>query len=83
MLAWIVNSVEPSIGIHLAKFQTAKETGDYLNGLYVQSNEAKCDRLEIDSRAERKRDRSIIEFDSVMTGYWNQLAMMEPQFPGE
>ena len=41
IITWINNSVIHSIGVQLAKFETAKEVWDHLARLYVQSNFAR------------------------------------------
>ena len=41
IITWINNSVDQSIGVHFARFNTAKEIWDYLSKLYIQSNFAK------------------------------------------
>ena len=51
IITWINNSVKHTIGMQLAKFETAKEVWDYLEKLYTQSNFAKQYQLEIDIRA--------------------------------
>uniref|UniRef100_A0A5B7BTX9 Retrotransposon Copia-like N-terminal domain-containing protein n=1 Tax=Davidia involucrata TaxID=16924 RepID=A0A5B7BTX9_DAVIN len=78
IITWINNSVDQTIGVQLAKFNTAKQIWEYLSKLYVQSNFAKRYQLEADIRAARQEDRSIQEFYSVMTGFWDQLALTEP-----
>ncbi|OMO98638.1 hypothetical protein CCACVL1_04141 [Corchorus capsularis] len=78
ILSWMNNAVEPSIGMHLAKFKTAKEVWDYLSNLYVQSNFAKRYELEKVIRSEGQKDRSIQDFYNFMNGVWDQLDMMDP-----
>ncbi|OMO86820.1 Zinc finger, CCHC-type [Corchorus olitorius] len=78
ILSWINNAVEPSIGMHLAKFKTAKEVWDYLKNLYVQSNFAKRYELEKVIRSGGPKDRSIQDFYNFMNGVWDQLDMMDP-----
>lgn len=39
--SWIANSVTPSIGNQLAKFDYPKDAWDYLARLYTQSNSAR------------------------------------------
>ncbi|KAK0585380.1 hypothetical protein LWI29_027659 [Acer saccharum] len=41
IMTWINNYIESSIGIHLAKFQNAKDAWDYLTVTYNQSNFAR------------------------------------------
>ena len=41
IITWVNNSVTPSIGLQLAKYETAKEVWDHLAKLYTQSNFAK------------------------------------------
>lgn len=41
IITWINNSVENSIGMQLAKYDTAKEIWEYLGKLYTQSNFAR------------------------------------------
>ncbi|KAL5767969.1 hypothetical protein ACOSP7_014550 [Xanthoceras sorbifolium] len=41
IIIWINNSVEHSIDIQLAKYDTAKEVWEHLSRLYTQSNFAK------------------------------------------
>ncbi|OMO83306.1 Integrase, catalytic core [Corchorus capsularis] len=78
ILSGMNNAVEPSIGMHLAKFKTAKEVWDYLSNLYVQSNFAKRYELEKVIRSEGQKDRSIQDFYNFMNGVWDQLDMMDP-----
>ena len=78
IITWINNSVEPSIGVQLAKYETGKEVWDHLERLYTQSNFAKQYQLEADIRALEQRDMSIQDFYSTMTDLWDQLALTEP-----
>ncbi|KAI3769398.1 hypothetical protein L6452_00500 [Arctium lappa] len=78
IITWINNSVEHSIGVQLAKYETGKEVWDHLERLYTQSNFAKQYQLEADIRALEQRDMSIQEFYSTMTDLWDQLALTEP-----
>src|SRR2546430_5650523 len=73
----INNSVESSIGIQLAKYETAKEVWDHLQRLFIQSNFAKQYQLENDIRALQQKNMSIQEFFSVMTDLSDQLALKE------
>ncbi|KZV56542.1 hypothetical protein F511_16141, partial [Dorcoceras hygrometricum] len=75
--SWINNSVTHSIGIQLAKYETAKEVWDHLARLYTQSNFAKQYQLETDIRALQQNDMSIQEFYSAMSNLWDQLALTE------
>jgi len=50
ILTWINNSISQSIGMQLAKYDTAKEVWDHLKRLYNQSNFAKRYQLESDIR---------------------------------
>lgn len=78
IITWVNNSVEQSIGMQLAKFSTAKQVWDHLARLYMQSNFAKRYQLEMDIRAARQGDQSIQEFYTIMTGFWDQLALTGP-----
>lgn len=78
IITWINNSVELNIGMHLEKFYTSKEVWDYLATLFLQSNFAKRYQLETDIRAAKQGDKDVQEFYSIMTGYWDQLALTEP-----
>ena len=53
IITWINNSVSPSIGVQLAKFETVKQVWDYLTRIYTQSNFAKQYQLEAVIRALR------------------------------
>ncbi|RHN70428.1 putative transcription factor interactor and regulator CCHC(Zn) family [Medicago truncatula] len=77
IITWINNSVDQSIGVQLAKYDTAKEIWDHLKRLYVQSNFAKRYQLESDIRALKQNNMTIQEFYSAMTNLWDQLALME------
>lgn len=77
IITWINNSVSQSIGVQLAKYETAKEVWDHLKRLYVQSNFAKQYQLEIDIRALQQNNMSIQEFYSAMSNLWDQLAFTE------
>ena len=77
IITWINNFVELSIGVQLAKYDTAKEIWDHLKRLYVQSNFAKHYQLESDIRALKQSSMTIQEFYSAMTNLWDQLALME------
>ncbi|PWA89615.1 hypothetical protein CTI12_AA109930 [Artemisia annua] len=74
----INNSVTPSIGIQLAKYETAKAVRDHLAKLYTQSNFAKQYKLETDIHALQQNDISIQEFNSSMSALYDQLALTEP-----
>ena len=76
IITWI-NSVTPSIGMQLAKYEYAKEVWDHLARLYTQSNFAKKYQLECDIRAFEQRNMNIQEFYSTMTDLWDQLALTE------
>lgn len=78
IITWINNSVDLNIGMHLAKFDTCKEVWDYLTTLFSQSNFAKRYKLESDIRDARQGDKDIQQFYSLMTSYWDQLALTEP-----
>ncbi|XP_045795561.1 uncharacterized protein LOC123890064 [Trifolium pratense] len=78
IITWINNSVSQSIGMQLAKYDTAKEVWDHLERLYKQSNFAKRYQLESDIRALKQNNMSIQEFYSTMTNLRDQLALMEP-----
>ncbi|XP_073036801.1 uncharacterized protein [Primulina eburnea] len=67
IITWINNSVTHSIGVQLAKYETAKEVWDHLARLYTQSNFAKQYQLESDIRV----------LHSAMTNLWDQLALTE------
>jgi hypothetical protein len=77
ILTWINNSVSQSIGMQLAKFDTALEVWNHLKRLYAQSNFAKRYKLESDIRDLKQNDMTIHEFYSAMTNLWDQLALME------
>ncbi|XP_075475089.1 uncharacterized protein LOC142505850 [Primulina tabacum] len=77
IITWINNSVTHSIGVQLAKYETAKEVWDHLARLYTQSNFAKQYQLESNIRALQQNDMSIQEFYSTMTNLWDQLALTE------
>ena len=77
IVTWINNSVESSIGIQLAKYETAKEVWDHLQRLFTQSNFAKQYQLENDIRALQQKNMGIQEFYSAMTDLWDQLALTE------
>ena len=77
IITWINNSVEHSIGMQLAKYETAKEVWDHLQRLFTQSNFAKQYQLENDIRALHQKNMSIQEFYSTMTDLWDQLALTE------
>ncbi|RHN70386.1 hypothetical protein MtrunA17_Chr3g0134961 [Medicago truncatula] len=77
IITWINNSIDQSIGVQLAKFDTAKEIWDHLKRLYVQSNFAKRYQLESDIMALKQNNMTIQEFYSAMTNLWDQLALME------
>lgn len=77
IITWINNSVAPSIGMQLAKYDYAKDVWDHLGRLYTQSNFAKKYQLECDIRALEQKNLSIQEFYSAMTDLWDQLALTE------
>ncbi|KAK2387439.1 hypothetical protein QL285_061222 [Trifolium repens] len=77
ILTWINNSVSQSIGMQLAKFDTALEVWNHLKRLYAQSNFAKRYKLESDIRDLKQNNMTIHEFYSAMTNLWDQLALME------
>lgn len=77
IITWINNSVVPSIGIQLAKFEYAKEVWDHLTKLFSQSNFAKRYQLECDIHALEQNKMSVHEFYSAMTDLWDQLTLME------
>lgn len=62
ILTWINNSVEHSIGIQLAKYETSQQVWDHLARLYTQSNFARQYQLESDIRTIQQKDMSIQEF---------------------
>ncbi|GKC03110.1 gag-pol polyprotein [Tanacetum coccineum] len=78
IITWINNSVTPSIGLQLAKYETANAMWDQLAKLYTQSNFAKQYQLETDIRALQHNDSSIQDFYSFMSALWDQLALTEP-----
>ncbi|XP_019455139.1 PREDICTED: uncharacterized protein LOC109356269 [Lupinus angustifolius] len=67
IITWINNSVSQSIGVQLAKYDSASQVWEHLKRLYVQSNFAKQYQLEIDIRALQQHSMSIQEFYSAMT----------------
>lgn len=71
--------MDQTIGVHFAKFTTAKEIWDYLSRLYVQSNFAKRYQLGHEIGATSQENKSIREFHSVITGLWDQLKFTEPK----
>ena len=75
---WINNSVAQTIGMQLAKYDTAKQIWDHLERLYTQSNFAKQYQLEYDIRALQQNDKSIQDFYTTMTDLWDQLALLSP-----
>ncbi|XP_057773729.1 uncharacterized protein LOC130993022 [Salvia miltiorrhiza] len=77
IITWINNSVENSIDMQLAKYDTAKEVCEHLGKLYTQSNFARQYQLEMDIRSLNQRDMSIQEFYTSMTDLWDQLALTE------
>ncbi|XP_062114577.1 uncharacterized protein LOC133825682 [Humulus lupulus] len=77
IITWINNSVQQSIGIQLAKYETAKEVWEHLERLYTQSNFAKQYQLEIDIRALQQNSMNVQEFYSAMSNLWDQLALTE------
>jgi hypothetical protein len=77
IITWINNSVSQSIGVQLAKYDTAKEVWDHLKRLLVQSNFAKRYQLESDIRALKQNNMTIQDFYSAMSNLWDQLALME------
>ncbi|KAH6834928.1 hypothetical protein C2S53_007300 [Perilla frutescens var. hirtella] len=77
IITWINNLVDNSIGMQLAKYDTAKQVWDHLERLYIQSNFAKQYQLEMDIRTFQQKDMSIQDFYSAMTNFWDQLAMTE------
>ncbi|KAH6815736.1 hypothetical protein C2S51_020556 [Perilla frutescens var. frutescens] len=72
IITWINNSVENSIDMQLAKYDTVKEVWDHLERLYTQSNFAKQYQLEMDVRSLNQKEMSIQEFYSAMTNLWDQ-----------
>ena len=52
--SWIANSVTPSIGNQLAKFNYPKDAWDYLAKLYTQSNAARRYQLEWEIKMQTK-----------------------------
>nr|GEY02030.1 Gag-Pol polyprotein [Tanacetum cinerariifolium] len=77
IITWIKNSATPSIGLQLAKYETAKAVWDHLAKLYTQSNFAKQCQLETDIRTLQQNDSSIHDFYSSMATLWDQLALTE------
>jgi plasmid maintenance system antidote protein VapI len=77
VVTWINNSVSQSIGMQLAKYDTAQEIWDHLKRLYEQSNFAKRYKLESEIRDLKQNNMTIHEFYSAMTNLWDQLALME------
>ncbi|XP_062093433.1 uncharacterized protein LOC133799432 [Humulus lupulus] len=77
IITWINNSVQQSIGIQLAKYETAKEVWEHLERLYTQSNFAKQYQLEIDIRALQQNSMNVQDFYSAMSNLWDQLALTE------
>ena len=77
---WIANSVIPSIGNQLAKFDYPKEAWDYLARLYTQTNAARCYQIEWEIKNVEQGNDSIRDFYVKMTSLWDQLALMEAQF---
>ncbi|XP_062075565.1 uncharacterized protein LOC133779645 [Humulus lupulus] len=77
IITWINNSVQQSIGIQLAKYETAKEVWEHLERLYTQSNFAKQYQLEIDIRALQQNSMNVQEFYFGMSNLWDQLALTE------
>jgi hypothetical protein len=77
IITWINNSVSQSIGMQLAKYDTAHEVWEHLKRLYKQSNFAKRYKLESDIRDLKQNNMSVHEFYSAMTNLWDQLALME------
>ncbi|XP_062088473.1 uncharacterized protein LOC133795035 [Humulus lupulus] len=65
IITWINNSVQQSIGIQLAKYETAKEVWEHLERLYTQSNFAKQYQLEIDIRALQQNSINLALTKSV------------------
>jgi hypothetical protein len=55
IITWINNFVKHSIGMKLAKYETAKEIWDHLQRLFTQSNFAKQYQLENDIRTLTRR----------------------------
>ncbi|GAU48472.1 hypothetical protein TSUD_405650 [Trifolium subterraneum] len=77
ILTWINNSVSQSIGMQLAKYDTAQEVWEHLKRLYAQSNFGKRYKLESDIRDLKQNNMTIHEFYSAMTNLWDQLALKE------
>ncbi|CAH9065527.1 unnamed protein product [Cuscuta epithymum] len=77
-LTWFHNSSESSIGMNFSKYETTKDVWEYLKNMYFESNFAKEYELELSIRNASQGDKSIQEFYNDMTGFWDQLALMEP-----
>lgn len=58
-ITYINISVDNSIDMQLAKYNSAKQVWDHLEGLYPQSNFAKQYQLEIDIHTFQQKDMSI------------------------
>ena len=78
VITWINNSVTPSIGAQLAKYDSAKAVWDHLARLYTQSNFAKQYQLQTNIRSLQQNDMSIQDFYSAMSALWDQLGLTEP-----
>jgi len=77
IITWINSSIEHSIGMQLAKYETTKEIWDHLQRLFTQSNFAKQYQLENDIRALHQKNMSIQKFYYALTDLWDQLALTE------
>ena len=71
IITWINNFVDHSIGVHLAKYETANEVWDHLQILYTQANFAKLYQFEITIHALQQQNMSVQEFYSAMIDLWD------------
>src|SRR3954462_7517695 len=81
IMAYIMRSVSIPIRLSIGRLTSSQEQWSTLSRMFVQSGAAREYRLVQALQDAKQDDRSIQEFYSLLSGYWEELQTMEAPIP--
>src|SRR4051812_1476189 len=81
IMAYIMHSVSIPIRLSIGRLTSSQEQWSALSRMFVQSGAAREYQLVQTLQDAKQNDRSIQEFYSLLSGYWEELQTMEVPIP--
>lgn len=76
-MAWLINSMEPNIGITYLFYKTAKDIGTAVQEIYSNlKNTSQCFEIRSAIRTTQQGNMSVTEYYNDLTALWQKMTLL-------